>query len=254
MLYANSVIKWYSTHVNISCFSRVLFVEDWPASFREDYSQDSENVARSDSVSRAKQKIYDIAMLNDFEYFVTFTFNDKIVSGYDYEESMKRVKTWCKNGVQRNGLKYLFVPELHPSSGRIHLHGMISFEETPDLFDSGYRDKSGRIVYNLPSWSYGFSTCIGLDDRIDKVSAYILKYVTKDVSKITGNFYYAGGKGLLREPEKEYWTFDYDDFSGEEHMVYRDGQYIGLKVKYSMLPIEKAAFLGFIKMKEGEDF
>ena len=245
MRYANTVVKYYPNYVNVACFNRIVFDDIYPRQVRDTYDKSDDPITRSDSVSRAKQRIFDISMLNSFSYFVTFTFNDSIVSGYDFNETIKRVKTWCKNAVQRYGLVYLLIPELHPTSGRIHLHGFLRFDKKPVFSNSGLKDNVGRSIYNLPAWSYGFSTCIKLDDNVDFVSRYVLKYVTKDIGKITGNFYYAGGKGLQREPERLFLNLNYDDFSGEEHEIFRDGKYVGLKVKYSMLPVSETAYLGF---------
>lgn len=250
--YANAIIKYYPNHINISCFNRIVVDDIFLRKVRESYFQSDNSVTRSDSVSRAKQKVYDIAMLNDFEYFVTFTFNDKIVSGYDYEEAITRVKNWCKNQVQRFGLVYLLIPELHPTSGRIHLHGFLRWGTESSLVNSGYRDDAGRVIYNLPAWTAGFSTCICLDEHKEYISAYVMKYVTKEVEKISGNFYYAGGKGLQREPIKGYMRMNYSDFEGEEHEVLRDGKYIGLKVKYLVLPISEAIYPGFERISEEE--
>lgn len=58
--------------------------------------------------------------------------------------------------------------------------------------------EDGRTVYNLSAWDkYGFSTVEEICGNTDMIFGYITKYITKDLSKIFGNFYYAGGN-LIR--------------------------------------------------------
>ena len=49
--------------------------------------------------------------------------------------------------------------------------------------DSGKKHK-GQIVYNLVDWTLGFSTATKVTDTY-KVSAYITKYITKDLCAVT---------------------------------------------------------------------
>lgn len=254
MRYGNAVVKEYPNFVNVSVFNRNI-VDDTKLNvkIREDYSKDSNNHVRIDSVLRAKHKIFDIALLNKFEYFVTFTFNDKIVDAHDYKNAISKVKKWTNNQVNRRGLVYLLVPELHPSSGRIHLHGLLYWSDTPTLSESGHFDSSGRTIYNLPSWRFGFSTVIRLDDNQEAVAKYITKYITKELDKITGNFYYAGGHGLIRCCNTYYVNINYESFNGQEYNI--DKFNIGcstLKVKYNTYPVGSIPeiLLGYEKIED----
>jgi hypothetical protein len=49
-------------------------------------------------------------------------------------------------------------------------------------------------VYNIKSFPYGFSTALPLDDNCERVAMYMTKYITKDLQKIFGSYYKAGGK------------------------------------------------------------
>lgn len=216
MKYGNAIVREYPNHVNISVFNYNV-VDDTRIiiKHKSDIPKDNSDEVTRISQLRAKHHIFDIAMLNKFDYFVTFTFNDNIIDAHDYELAIKKVKKWCQNAVQRQGLRYLLVPELHPTSGRIHLHGLLYFRDTPKLHSTDKFDKSHRRIYNLPMWHYGFSTIVHLDDDDNsRISKYITKYITKDLDKIVGNYYYAGGKDLLREPIKYYANIPFDDFEG----------------------------------------
>lgn len=190
----------------------------------------NQNGIRLDNIKRAKDKINDIAMLNDFKYFVTFTFNDKIVNAKDYDRSIKVLKKWLDNMVQRNELLYLLVPELH-KSGRIHFHALMSGKLT--LVDSGHKDNAQRIIYNVANWKYGFSTAVEISGEYVAICRYITKYITKDLTKITGNYYYSGGHGIVRKPEKYYANEDYEKFEGKEYTIPN----IFTTVKYLVKPI-----------------
>jgi hypothetical protein len=50
------------------------------------------------------------------------------------------------------------------------------------------------MVYNFPTWRFGFSTGIPLDAEYDRAVSYVLKYLTKAGEKIGGRWYYSGGK------------------------------------------------------------
>lgn len=150
-----------------------------------------ENLKRS--MRRSKNMIYDIARSNRWEYFFTLTFNPEKVDSFNYAECTKKLSQWLKNMKKRGNeeLKYLIVPELH-KSGRWHFHGLFAGCDNMDLTDSGYRDKKGRIIYNVGRYKLGYSTVTAVDD-MHKACSYLAKYVTKDLC--------SGTKG-----KKRYWA------------------------------------------------
>lgn len=171
--------------------------------------KDMSNPTRGDSIRRAKEKIYDIAMCNEFEYFITWTLDKEMIDRYDPNLVAKKLKVFLNNLVKRKEVRYLVVPELH-QDGAIHMHGLIAGKLR--MVDSGRKLLDGRSIFNMPEWKLGFSTAIELDNQKGRVSSYIVKYVQKDFQKIFGNFYYAGGHGLVRSPEVNYFDVDFDAF------------------------------------------
>lgn len=157
-------------------------------------------VPKAGNIRRAREKIFDLIYLNDFKFFATFTYNPKKIDSYEAQEVMKTVKKWLNNHQGRNALQYVMIPELH-RSGRIHLHMLYSGDLK--LKDSGKRTKTGKPIFNCKSWRYGFSTVIPVDDNRPKLAFYVSKYVTKDVHKIFGKYYYSS-QGLKRECPVEY--------------------------------------------------
>lgn len=180
------------------------------------------------SKRRARSAVYDLAMCNDFAFFVTLTLDASKVDRYDMGEVMHRVNAWLDNRVRRKGLCYVLVPELH-KDGAIHFHGF--FNDALPMVDSGTVDFGGKprrprsakqrcawlndgghVVYNVPDWGLGFSTAIELYGERRAACGYVCKYVTKALDKIGGRWYYSGGK--LRKPEVHYMDVDFDQFSG----------------------------------------
>lgn len=161
---------------------------------------------------RARTAVSDICRCNDFRYFVTLTLDQKKVNRYDVREVTKKLKVWLSNEVQRRGLKYVLVPERH-KDGALHFHGF--FNAALPVVDSGtidmgrprrpisdeqravWLDLGGHVIYNLPRWTFGFTTAIELYGDYGAAVGYVLKYVTKQEEKIGGRWYYSGG-ALLR--------------------------------------------------------
>lgn len=179
---------------------------------------------KKENVRRAKDMIFDLIYLNQFDYFATFTFNPKKTDSFDVSEVMRKVKKWLNNHQHRNNLKYVMIPEYH-KSGRIHLHMLYS--GNLELVASGKWTKTGKPIYNCKSWSYGFSTVIPCDDNRAKLAFYVSKYVTKDVQRIFGKYYYSS-QGLCRECPVEYGNRNFGDIPTESRYV----EAIDIRFKY----------------------
>lgn len=137
------------------------------------------------SLNRTRSALYMYARQCNWEYFITLTYSpDKIESRYDFSLCMKKAHKWIDNCKQRKAkdLLYLLVPEQH-EDGAWHLHGLLANTTGLTFVDSGKKHK-GQIVYNLVDWTLGFSTATKVTDTY-KVSAYITKYITKDLCSVT---------------------------------------------------------------------
>ena len=160
------------------------------------------------SRNRAKNMIYDYARSNDFDYFVTLTFNPDVVNSFDYSECGKRLSDWLANVRRRYApdLKYLFVPELH-KSGRYHFHGLIGNIGSLRLEDSGHYTIDGNTIYNLGNYKLGFTTATKITDKY-RTATYIGKYITKELSgHIKGKKHYWVSTNLSL-PEEQILTVD----------------------------------------------
>lgn len=162
------------------------------------------------SMRRARAKLRRLALANQFAYFVTLTLDPAQIDRYDPGAVTKALGRWCDNMVRRHGLRYILVPELH-KDGALHFHGFMAGEGLIAQ-DSGV-EWDGRPVYNLPQWSYGFTTAQRLYGDYHAAVGYCCKYIGKqNGQRPMGRWYYSGGP--LRDPEKVYVDLEYGAVEG----------------------------------------
>lgn len=174
---------------------------------------------------RAAARVRDLALANDFTWFVTLTLDQDKVNRYDDAQVIRKLNQWLSNQVRRCGLRYVIVPERH-KDGALHFHGFVN--DVPGMEHSGTwitpeggrprrprseaqrkawaaagNDGGYHPVYNWLRWTYGFTTAIRLHGEYSHAVAYVCKYVRKQASsgKTAGRWYYSGGE--LREPAVE---------------------------------------------------
>lgn len=205
--------------------SEPIFCEDgWELSNKWD-SKKGKKKARKDSEQanilrskrRAAANLKDIALCNDFKYFVTLTLDGGKIDRYDLSAVVTKLNSWLDNRVRRKGLKYVLVPEEH-KDGAFHFHGF--FNDALSVVDSGTLSVPGckrprkprsarererlltngaKVVYNLYDWDFGFSTAIELYGEREAAISYTTKYITKAERKLGGRWFFSGGQ--LEKPK-----------------------------------------------------
>lgn len=207
--------------------------EKWEQDLEEMYGRGSHFVLEVDvngnierSKRRAKNKLFDYVLCNDFKCFVTLTLSAEKIERTDYKQIIRKFSTWLDNRVRRKGLVYVGVPEFH-KDGAIHFHVLCN--DVLDKVDSGtvirpcggrpvrvatakkqgYKLTECKTVYNLPEWSLGFSTMYHTYGDIRAVANYVVKYITKGDSKVGGRWYYSGG--ALKKPIYLYDRVSFND-------------------------------------------
>ena len=188
---------------------------------REREEADRLREERNDNARRARQRVFDIAAMNPFTHFVTCTLDKAHIDRFDEKLIGDKTQNFLANAAQRHGLIYLFLPERH-KNGALHLHGLIAGDLTYIRAKSAKTGRplstmSGQPIYNMPQWGWGHSTAIPIYG--DGVTKYITKYVTKNHECLFGNYYYAGGKGLIREPEISYDKVEFEGLEFKEYAV-----------------------------------
>ena len=167
----------------------------------------SEGADMERSMRRARAKLRRLALANDFEFFVTLTLDPAKIDRYDGEAVTRALSRWADNMVRRHGLRYILVPERH-KDGAYHFHGFMAGDGLRTI-DSGV-EWDGRPVFNLPQWTFGFTTAQRLYGDYHAAVGYCCKYIGKqDGERPLGRWYYSGG--ALREPEKVYCDLEYRD-------------------------------------------
>lgn len=178
---------------------------------------------RRRSAQRCKTELYDILICNDFDFFVTVTFDENEINRLD-DSVVRRAWTVFCNNLHRKypNMYYVAVPEYHKRGG-LHFHlliGGIKFEDLKPVY--AYDDKKQRYlyvtkgvckgdpIYNITVWQYGFSTMTVLRNK-DAAKHYISKYITKqhaDLRFFGKKRYYVSRN--LRRPEIKKITMPID--------------------------------------------
>lgn len=198
---------------------------------------------------RARRKVFDYCICNDFDIFITLTLDSELIERDNYQVVIKKLNTFLDNRVRRKGLKYIGVPELHKKGG-LHFH----FAATSNAFklvDSGTVSCEGykkpmklstakrkgipqekmHTVYNIADWKLGYSTAIFTYGDRGAVAHYLSKELCKDVQKnvckenlidkIGGRWYYHGGD--LKRPVCIYDNKNFKEYENFSYMLNTDG-------------------------------
>ena len=179
----------------------------------EERTTDEENHCIKVSLSATKNRIYNIARSNTWDWFITLTFDRKITDSSEYDLIVYRLKIFLNNLQKRtcSNLKYLIVPELHKDNEHYHFHGLLSDCDGLQFSFSGRQDKKGNPIFNILNWKWGFTTATRVTDT-QRVSSYITKYITKE-SQIflkEKNRYYCSRN--IERTRPEYGVIDQDTF------------------------------------------
>ena len=214
---------WGDSLEDVSCLhlGALRAQEEETVELTEEEIQKRKDRSLKSSLNRSIHKIYDIGRNNIWEWFFTFTLNENAVTDRtDYIECSSKVRKWFNN-IRRicPDIKYLIVPERHPSSGAWHFHALVSDadglefkvaknnqeflkDENGNIINNKKgqpkRNKyygqdlrtsypNGNYIYNIVNYNedrYGFSTATKITDTRKAVS-YIVKYLTKELGECT---------------------------------------------------------------------
>ena len=185
-------VRWFR-YETPGLFQRFDLAEKMPKRERRQYVPDVD--AEKQSLRRAKTKVMDIALCNDFDLMVTFTFSPKKLNRFDDNLVKRCLYNWVNHQRARYGkFNYVLIPERH-KSGALHFHGIFG-GYNGRLKASGIR-QAGRMVYNLQSYQSGFTTAVYMDNK-EKAVNYVTKYITKEMPQFRGKQRYWCSNGLKR--------------------------------------------------------
>lgn len=183
-------------------------------------------------VKERREKITDLALNNNWEYFVTITFDPKnkknFPDGYNHDQAIKLLTKWINNQNHQNlNMSYLLVSEFH-KKGQLHFHGL--FKNVPKwILEDAINSKTGKKViidgvqvYNLVNYKHGFTTVSKVQDS-ERVSHYVAKYVTKELVSLPNKKVFWYSRDLLK-PKKTYHYVDSSlaEFNIDDNFSYYD--------------------------------
>lgn len=178
----------------------------------EPKSRDINDKKLDNNLSRAKNKIFEYALCNDFDYFVTFTLSKDKKDRYDLPGFIKDLGQFIRNlrRLKNYDIQYLLIPESH-KDGAWHMHGLLKGVPIQELTLFTLEDnipyrllemlKKGRKIYSWGGYAdkFGFCTLEPIISKI-KVSKYITKYISKtlkaDLNREKDKKLYYTSKGL----------------------------------------------------------
>ena len=215
-VYTNARIKSYPGKAVVQVASKPIFQYTPGLSQPRGYDvsppgmAEDPDRAKEESQRRAAARVRDIALCNQFEYFFTWTLDGTLIDRYDPETIYPKVRNFLNNAVKRKAFAYVLVPDYHTlQEGEdiraIHMHGLCILGEVPitrarNKAGKPLSDRSGRPIYNMTSWTWGYSTCVPLDQNYERAVNYVVKYVTKTEEKIFGKWYLSS-RNLVKHPE-----------------------------------------------------
>lgn len=167
-------------------------------------SRDVNDEKLDNHISRAKNKVFEYAACNEFDYFITLTLNKKKYDRYNLGKFIKDLGQMIRNYRRdfKVDIQYLLIPELH-QDGAWHMHGLLKGLPIEHLELFTLEDnipykikkmiKDGRKIYNWCKYADKFGWCT-LEQVINQeaVTKYITKYIRKSLNS-----------DLKREKEKK---------------------------------------------------
>ena len=201
-----SILKKYTTNkyklVTLNYLKVGGYEEEKNILYIEDKSNRNKNDEKLDNnISRTKSKIFEYALCNDFEYFVTLTLDKSKIDREDINNYIKKLGQYIRDIRKSTGQKiqYLLIPEKHKDNKNWHMHGLIKGLQDLRRYDVSenipkrmkdkilkYREDN-LSLYEWPGYSkrFGFN-CIEPIRNKDACSRYITKYISKNVDNDMG--------------------------------------------------------------------
>ena len=210
------LLKRYNDHTFKLIYMRALRspgFESRDAPSQAPRSKGHEAQKMTESLSRTRRVLFELALCNPWEYFITLTISPERHDRHDLPGTYKRLAKWLNNYNTRQSaaVRYLLVPEPH-RDGAWHFHGLLFGLPPPHLTPFTLRDhiprrlkdmlRTGRKLYNWPAYAeaFGFTSLEVIQD-LDRCASYMTKYITKELrqSSIELNHHlYYRSQGLQR--------------------------------------------------------
>ena len=180
------------------------------------FDYNSDEVSRI-SLSRTRRNIREIALCNEFEYFVTLTISSELGDRYSLDDCQNKLKKILKKIKRKNkDFRYIFITEKH-KDGAFHFHGLVS------NFDDLYINNNGYYCSYIFSKELGYNSFSKIKDYT-KCCNYITKYITKDCVKNSHNQVYISSRGLKKATREEFSFLDFTPSFSNDYCEIKDIQ------------------------------
>lgn len=150
--------------------------EYWAEKWDEEERRDQERF--ESSITRARSRVKELALCNDWDYFATFTLCEEKQDRFDLRLWVRDLGRWIGNYNKRYNckLQYLIIPEQH-KSGAWHAHGLLRGLSP----DSLVRNEYGYLDVPYYRNRFGYISLSAIKSR-ERCSTYVSKYITKDTA------------------------------------------------------------------------
>ncbi|MDE6492157.1 MAG: hypothetical protein K2L37_03300, partial [Lactobacillus sp.] len=200
--YDITTVKQYGEHtvkVTYVTASRAADIEDDRTKSRKGTVNEDK---LSNNIARARSKVKELVLCNPWDYWCTFTLDKSKYDRYNLKGYVKGLGEFLHSYNRRcepeDKVRYLLIPEMH-KDGAWHMHGFIKGIKAVDL----YKNKNGFLSWRQYEERFGFISMkrIAGEDAMEKLSSYMCKYMTKDISntvKELGAHSYYSSQGLQK--------------------------------------------------------
>lgn len=187
--------KYYSESVELPKSERKAYVFDKLEPYSapgplKAYIEEGFNRKFRNLISRRKRMVRKAYLYSDWNYFVTFTYNNELHNEASFR---KKLKIFLMNNVNRKGWKYIGVWERGEENDRLHFHGVFDIPEGTlpgELIEvEEYDFKTHKMRKTHPC--VAITNKFGRNDfeEIDKndlprALGYLMKYLEKSGEKI----------------------------------------------------------------------
>lgn len=197
----------------------------------------------SQSLSRTRARVFELASCNEFSFFCTFTQDEKMRDRFDLkafrEDFTMLIRNLNRARSESEKIRYILIPEQH-KNGAWHMHGLLSGINENDLREFKLSERipknikdsirRGVPVYDWLRYrkKFGYFTCTKIENTT-ACAKYITKYITKDLSATSrenGAHLYFASQGLKGRECLVKNSFDECPFSSWDF----ENEYVKIKV------------------------
>ena len=188
--------KIYAEHINLPRKERrKQILEEMKPYFEDERTAelfvDANMVRKKNNLIARRIRMLRKVNLQEFNYFVTFTYNDKL---HTEESFKKKLRGTLNVNACRKGWKYVGVWERSPEKQRLHFHGLFYFPkgtlpgEMKEVKSFSFSEHKMRTTLQNTYFEerFGRNDFSPIDNRglLGNAIAYIIKYIEKTGEKI----------------------------------------------------------------------